>query len=227
MKYGYLFFLLCSTCFAQETTIEARSARYEEEKIYLEGNVIIGHVLGAVRAQSALLIRNEASGAPVDFSYLELSQEVVATLSNGAQLEGEKLICDYQKMASTLTGNPQVHYSDDKGEVFANSCSVSYEEKKGKVDVQSLTLVGAVRLQNKAQQYACGDRLEYFPDKEEIVLFADEGKKVLFFDKAKGVQLSATKIIARGKESIQGVGEVSFVLKQEELENLKHQFEWK
>lgn len=233
MKWFLSLLLFPLVCLAQmqTTTVEAECARYDGNKIYLSGKVTIQNVLGFVRAGKAILTKDESHSCKIDFPFLEISDGVVAELTDGATLKCAKVKCDYSVLKSHFEGDPEVYFQDDKGEIYANEADVCYEEKEGKLQITTISLYGNVKLQKPTSQFAMADEVTYFPLEDRVVLKSHEGRHVIFYDAVKKMQLSAHEIVAKqigenGKESIQGIGDVAFVLKQEELDKLKNRFHW-
>ena len=233
-----LLFLLGSPLFAQvrdkTTTIEADEVEYDGNQILLNGKVTLRNMMGVVKAGHAILQRDLMGKCKIDFPYLELFENVEATFSNKGTLFCEKVVCNYFTLKSHFTGTKELHYIDEKGEIFAREGSVEYEEKEHSIEPTKIILKGNVRLIHQAptSQYALADILEYYPKEDLVILKGEEGRRVLFFDRAKGMQLSALEVRAKrsgenGKEAIQGIGEVCFLFKEEELNKLKDRFQWK
>jgi hypothetical protein len=232
-----LIFLLSSYLIAVEsdktTTISADEVEYDGTKVLLNGKVTLTNVMGVVKAKHAILQRDLLGTCKIDFPYLELFENVEATFSNQGTLFCEKVVCNYFTLKSHFTGTKELHYTDERGEIFAVEGIVEYAEIDNSIEPLKITLKGNVRLIHKApaSQYALADILEYYPKEEIIVLKGQEGGRVLFFDRAKGMQMSALEVRAKrgdtkGKEAIQGIGDVCFLFKEEELNKLKDRFQW-
>ncbi len=224
----FFIFLFLSAGVAKATEISSNHVHYDGEKIILTGKVTVRHLMGVVTSERAELRRDLEGKSKIDFPWAELSCGVVATLTDGGKFTCDKVVSDYFKMTSHFTASEQIHYSDGLGELFADDAIVNFEEEKNRVYPTKITLTGHIKMirQIPSLQYALADSVEYFP-KEETLIF--KGDKVLFFDKAKGLQLSANEVRAKRdgeKESVQGIGEVSFLFKEEELKKLQDQFQW-
>lgn len=135
----------------------------------------------------------------------------------------------------------QVYFQDYLGEIYADRAVLDYEQLP---DSQTLsptkvTLEGHVHILNRSSvnphesesflQYALADKVEFFPQKSEMLLTSAEDGRVLFFDKGNNLQISAPGIKIRRdkkiqKESIQGIGDVRFSFVDKELEKLKKHF---
>lgn len=233
----FLLYLLSSLLIANETdkttTITANEVEYDGSRILLNGKVTLTNIMGTVKANHAILQRDLLGTCKIDFPYLELFENVEATFSNKGVLHCEKVICNYFTLKSHFTGTNELHYIDERGEIFAREGVVEYEEKGNSIEPLKITLKGNVRLIHKepASQYALADILEYYPKEEVVTLKGEEGRRVLFFDRAKGMQMSALEVRAKrngeeGKEAIQGIGDVCFLFKEEELNKLKDRFQW-
>ncbi|NGX55233.1 MAG: hypothetical protein KR126chlam2_00861 [Chlamydiae bacterium] len=98
------------------------------------------------------------------------------------------------------------------------------EEIEGTFRPTKITLEGNVRMiRAEAAQYALADWAEYYPNEKRLLLTSKS--KVLFFDKEKEIQMVAPAILALDNgQSIEGIGNVRFVFKSDELEKIKNQF---
>src|ERR1700759_209510 len=99
MKRYVLFLALCASLYATETTtVESNDAIYDGNQILLSGQVIIENMMGHVHAEQAILKRDLTGTSKNDFPWAELSEHVVAHLSDGGLFECEKVIFDYQNL---------------------------------------------------------------------------------------------------------------------------------
>lgn len=214
----------------QVTVIEAKVARYDGEHILLQGAVSLENSLGKVTANEARLTRDHEGRSNLDFPFAELTEEVTCHLSTGGLLKCHKVNLDYLAKKSCFRGAPLLHYEDARGTLFAHSATVEYEEHDQLLKPMRLLLVGEVQMIDKSARYALADSVEYLFEEELCIFRASEGNTVLFYDKEKDVALSANEIRARrtkeGLESLQGIGNVRFVLKEDEFHKLKSSFQW-
>lgn len=153
-----------------------------------------------------------------------LDGEKQSNFSNGLSIESQNAYYDGEKV--TLCGS--VHVENEMGEIFANEGFVDCENNKKHLHAKKVTLLGDIRMINKKKgQYALADIVEYFPDQGLVIL---KGEQVLFYDKNRGVELSAKEVHAKRdenkKESVQGIGDVRFLLDGPEMEKLQKKFQW-
>ncbi len=232
MKKWLWILLLPLAIYAEETVVESNEAHYNGHMITLTGNVIVENAMGRVTAEKAVLTRDEAGSTRIDFPWIELIQAVTLTLPNGNHLNCDRVFLDYTKMTSHFTGSPQVAYSDERGEVWADEAFVDYVETEGSIKPTKVRLVDNVKLvYSESNQYALADLVVYYPDEQLTVLEGKDGKRVLFFDRERDMQLSARQVRASrnpetGKDSVKGVGDVRFVFGQDELSKIKDRFKW-
>lgn len=138
-----------------------------------------------------------------------------------------------------VVNGKQIYFHDTLGEIYADVATLDYAQINGSIRPEKLTLAGNVQILNRSTvnpeeseaflQYALADKVQFFPASHEMLMSATNGEKVLFYDKANQLQISApaVKITRDGqtkKESIQGIGDVSFSLLNHELEKLKSHF---
>ncbi len=227
-----LYFLLfsLSLCAHEKTYVESDEAHYDGAKIILEGNVFVKNGMGTIHADKATLIRDETGQTSIDFPWVELSDHVILTLTEGGYLSCAFLFLDHPQLTAHFQGAPLVTYIDTCGEVSAEHVQIDYIQKEQKVTPVKITLTGSVCLSrmDENEQYALAEKVEYFPEHERMI-FTGTKERVLFFDKKRDIQLSAFSVIAEKnpetkRESVRGVGDVRFVLGQEELIQLKERF---
>lgn len=212
-----------------ETVVESDEVYYNGEIITLIGHVMVENVMGQVRAEKAVLTRDEKASTKIDFPWIELSQAVTLILSNGGEVACDHVFLDHMKMTSHLQG--KVCYMDTIGQVRADEAFVDYTEVDDSIQPTQVRLLKNVQLINlETDQYALADLVTYYPDEQLMIL---EGKehRVLFFDKKNDMQISAFKVrvmrnLITKKESVQGVGDVRFVFGQDEMNKLKERFQW-
>lgn len=231
MKDWLWVFLLPLCVFANETVVESNEAHYNGQTITLIGDVIVENAMGRVSAKKAVLRRDAAGITKIDFPWIELISAVTLTLPNGNYLNCEYVFLDYTKMTSHCTGNPQIAYSDERTEVWADEAYVDYIEAEGSIQPVKVRLVNNVSLINlQCDQYALAERVTYYP-KEQLMVLEGKENRVLFFDKQQNMQISAHTVRAKRnlethKDSIQTVGNVRFMFGPEELCKLKERFQW-
>lgn len=227
----WLWLLLFSPLWAEPTSVESEAAHYDGSTITLKGHVHVQNEMGELFAEKAILTKDEEKRTSVDFPWIELVHSVHFLLKKGQQLDCSRAWLDYTKKTSLIQGDPQLHFFDEHGEVFANSGIIDYVEDGKKLKPTKVTLVGDVKMVNEEKgQYALADTVEYFPDDEFMILKADPQKRVLFYDKKRSVELAAKEVHAKRdeekRESVQGIGNVRFLFGAEELDKLQKNFRW-
>lgn len=226
--------MLLSTLYSADTTrVTSNDATYDGNQIILSGHVTIENVMGIVHADQALLKRDLEGNSKIDFPWAELSQNVVAELSDGGVFHCQKMIFDYENLRSDFLGPGEIHYKGPQGEVFAHAATIDFRKKDQTIEPIKMTLWGGVRMIHKepAEQYALADIVEYYPEEEVVLLKGKSQEHVLFFDESRGIQLAASQVKVKkngesGKEQVQGIGDVSFLFKESELAKLKDRFQW-
>lgn len=129
----------------------------------------------------------------------------------------------------------QVFYQDRHGSLYSDRAFVAYHWIDGALKPGKIVLEGNVKMVNKPvqvmrHQFALADRVEIFPETQEALLSAADGRRVLVYDQVNDMQASATGIKLKRdqitkKESLQGIGDVRFNLIDPELEQLYKRFE--
>jgi hypothetical protein len=162
------------------------------------------------------------------------------------------LVIDHEHLCMTLRGltdlaepveeNRQVYIEDLLGEMYADQVQISYSWEDKQLVPQKIVLEGHVRILNRFDghpeesgsilHYALSDRVDYLPERQEMILSSLEGNRVLFFDKVNNVQMSATSLKVQRdattkKNSIRGLGDVRFTFIEKEFEQLKQRFSQK
>lgn len=240
----WLFFLLLCLTLSKSlganeermVTLSSSYVHYDGNAIFLEGDVSLENFMGKITADQATLTKDTTKGS-IDFPWIELKRNVEAFLTEGSFLKCHQVFIDHTTLKGNFYGSPQLYYKDEKGELFADTAVVNYKKHEGRLEVVKITLQGNVQVVANAQtekiplQMALADSVEYLVEEDLMLMKALDHSRVLFFDKEKQMQLSAKEVKAKrkgqdGKEWIQGVGDVRFVFKQEELQKLKERFHW-
>lgn len=124
----------------------------------------------------------------------------------------------------------QVHYLDEKGEVYADVMKVDSLSSATGFEESHILLTGSIRMVNRQAgaesslplMMGVADRLEYCPKSELMTLEADPGNRVVFVDESQDARVSARKVFYdRKSQSIEGVGNVRFSLSDRELVHLR------
>ena len=143
-------------------------------------------------------------------------------------------------LESQMDGNTkQVFYTDNMGNMQANTMKIYYDIVKGKIQIGKISIDGNIRILNKApfskdnkkltEQYIIADHAEYFPSTETLLLTGENQQRVLFYDKLNDVQLSANRLeMQRNKKldmpSIRSIGNVCIKFNKDEFEKIKKNF---
>lgn len=142
-------------------------------------------------------------------------------------------------LSGTVAQEHQVYFEDTMGEIYADQMQLDYADIQGRPTPTKLRMEGQVSILNRFDghvaesssvlQYALADQVDYFPNSEEMILHAQNGKRVLVYDKVNNVQMSAPTFKLKrsegsGKGSIQGVGDVRFTFIEGELDKLRAHF---
>lgn len=133
----------------------------------------------------------------------------------------------------------QVFFDNTMGDVYANHVQIDYHLQNGLFHPTKINMKGNVKIMNRFNghlaeaggilQYALADIVNYFPDKNEMLLSSKDTQRVLFFDKVNHVQMSAPALKIKrdpgtSKDSIQGFGDVRFTFIEREFEQLRQRF---
>jgi lipopolysaccharide export system protein LptA len=133
----------------------------------------------------------------------------------------------------------QVYIEDVVGEAYADCVTIHYKRTLEQICPDKITLEGNVKLFNRFDghlqesssvlHYALADRIEYFFDRNEMILSSASSNRVLFFDKVNNIQMSAPSLIMKQDEQtkknlVHGVGDVRFTFIEKEFEQLKTRF---
>lgn len=107
-----LSYVLATTFPTDKGSIASQLASYDGSALHLEGGVSIEHGFGTMKAETAILTREEERSEEFPFTSIELSHAVQLALSTSAQVECEKAVLDFSTLKGTLTSPQQVHYID-------------------------------------------------------------------------------------------------------------------
>ncbi len=128
----------------------------------------------------------------------------------------------------------QVYYQDSQNEVFSDNLIIDFNNQNQNFSPSKILLIGHVKIKQKVEnsltfRYALADTLEYDLNFEEILLISNQGRNVLYFDETSDTHMKASKVrISHFKQSkrpkIEGLGDVSFTFKQDEIVKLEKSF---
>jgi lipopolysaccharide export system protein LptA len=234
----FLSFALSLQAEESATTIQADNACFDGAKIVLTGNVEVLNESCRISSKKAVLYRDEEKLSRLDFPWVDLLEGVSASFYGKYFLNCSQVHFDHLTKKLHFTGKERVYFYDDIRKIYADRAEVDYEERGEDFEIKKILLTGNVEmysfalLQNqnvqKNDRYALADFVEYYPEEEVVLLKSDINKRVLFFDKSQSITISAPMVRAErreGREMIEGIGDVRFTFKEEELTKLKNRFE--
>ncbi len=152
----------------------------------------------------------------------------VLTAFGPVVVEGEKIVIESPEVDGKVPEEQQVSLKDDKGELFADRAELRYSKNSGKLNLQTLTLSGNVRMVYNTQVALADQGVLDFPTRE-LRLKALSRNSVLLYDRLNRMQAGAKEMIIRldpatNEPSVRGVGVMRLTLKEDELRELKNRF---
>ncbi len=239
IKRAFLPLLLSQSLFGA-IRVTSEKAHYSDEQkgagartLILEGKVRIEDGQATLSGQKAILeaaARDDVKEIPFSTMSLEGQVELVF-VKEGKRFEAraDLLEGDLKSGRFVFRGiHSPLSLQSDSTTVLARWGELFCEEREGGFELKALHLYEEIRIERSVQgmQYALADRLDYFPEEDQLMLVS-QAAPVLFVDEAKGVTISASKIIAKsGGERIEGVGQVQFTFKEDEIKRIEEQFSW-
>ena len=154
------------------TAVSSESASYDGNALILKGQVILDHGLGKMKAEEAILEKQEV-GKEFPFSFIRLRKDVLLTLSHDALLSCDTADLDFTSLKGHLTGNERLCYTD------------SLKRKKGGKTIFSLTSKSAdldLSKQEEDEQKPHYDIASVFA--QDMVQFEYDQKYTLYADQA-------------------------------------------
>jgi hypothetical protein len=211
----------------------------KDSSITLKENVKIEDpFFGKISAKDRVIIAQGSKKGKKSFQTIQTKGE--ATLVYQQQNNLHKLTCfgtlklDRERSNATaespssqgvVASVNQIHYEEESMSAFSDKANMEYSIIGNHFQPISVTLKGNVRLishdENKPARCARADRVTYSPSTRTFILAANPGSKVLLWDEADSRQISAQEIhitqeSGDQKETIKGVGNVTFTLSNEE-----------
>lgn len=134
----------------------------------------------------------------------------------------------------------QICYVDCLGKIYADTLELHYGIENGAIQTTHLEMKGNVHLYNRFPtdnpeeepnlQYAIADCMRYNPQTKEMKLSSNKKGRVLYFDKLNHLEMSAPALHLQRdpktkKEKIQGIGDVRFSFKKNEIEKINQQIQ--
>ncbi len=176
-------------------------------------------------------------------SYLdeETAEKHTLTCFGPVTLDNQKGMLTLEARHKNLLDNrnQQILFQDRIGEIKADFIEANYTTNVRQIIPNKIVLKGHISIIQNGHvntedsrpllQYALADSIEFFPNDNIMILYADEGNRVLFFDKIQDFQMSADKVIIKRnelnkQESIQGIGKVHFIFNEDELVRFQKNF---
>lgn len=133
----------------------------------------------------------------------------------------------------------QVLFRDDRGDIYADRALVKYGYVDGQYVTKKIVMLGNVRIINQPLsssegtmpvfQHLLAERVEYYPETNELAMMSSGGKRVLFYDQTNNLQVSAPSLkVARDrstkKDAITGQGDVRFRFIETEFDEIRRKF---
>ena len=220
-----------------------------EQIIMLEQNVeVVDPIFGNLFAKEKLLLFHNSKKGKKSFhtiqtrghatlTYKEQKKQAVHTLTSFGTIKldrdrGNVLVESPVQNGLVPTGM-QILYREESMTISSDRANMEYSNTGTSFQPISVTLKGNIRLytedQNRPVRCALADRVNYSPSTRTFILAANPGKKVLLWDETETLQIAAQEIhitqeADSEKESIKGVGNVSFSFSQEENRLLRKLF---
>lgn len=154
-----------------------------------------------------------------------------------------KIQCPGTVSANLLSGNllfqaapdKTVLYEGQEGLLSAHRIGMAYHPETSRIEyffakqhVHMLRHLPPQGIQEAHQQIALANRLDFFPEKRELLLRGSRSSPALFTDTAQNLSISAHKVVAKlnpdGKESVRGLGAVRLSFNEKEAHHMKHLF---
>ncbi len=103
--------LLATTApLADSTAVSSSNASYDGNSLVLKGQVLLDHGLGQMKAEEAILDKQEV-GKEFPFSFIRLRTDVVLTLSQDATLSCDTADLDFNSLEGHLTSSERLRYT--------------------------------------------------------------------------------------------------------------------
>lgn len=159
---------------------------------------------------------------PVEFNHLKMETSLFSP----------------QDTSGVTLHNRQVHFTHQNKEIFADYVQLLNGDQKTHSKITKIILLGNIRMitlvaevsEKPLYQYILADKIEIFPDTQEMLLKAKKGNRVLFLDQVNVLEISAPALKITGGQnnetikSAEGIGDVRFRLMEQELNQLRHRF---
>lgn len=179
------------------------------------------YVIQRIESEGRTTIQTDAVHAFTSFGRLILDRDTLLLTADSPQVEGQTPL------------EKQLIYENGDLTLFANEGLVEYNFLKMGLEPTSVDLSGQVRLlaHGETTPFRCGfaDEIHYDPQTGYIRLLAQPNHRVLFWHEEQNLKLSAQEILVipdpeTKKDTIKGVGSVSFSFNEDEQEVLHSLF---
>lgn len=170
-------------------------------------------------------------------TFKEQKNQVSHTLTSFGTIKLDRergnVAAESPSQGGVVPSGKQILYREESMTISSDRANMEYSSAGHTFQPISVTLKGNIRLytedQNKPIRCALADRVTYSPSTRTFILAANPGNKVLLWDETETLQIAAQEIhitqdAGSDKESIKGVGNVSFSFSQEENGLLRKHF---
>lgn len=195
----------------------------------------------AIKDGESQEIRTIESEQDTTLSYADSNKGLMhkVTSYGPMKMDQEKLQITMESPLEAYEKGKQVSFSDLTGDISADRAILTYTQQEGSFTPVHLHMEGHVHCINRYDghlkesgmvlQYAMADTIDYYPEKQELILKGKNKERVLLFDKVKNMQMSApsltiTNLDPAKKPKVQGSGDVRFKFADRELEQMRHYF---
>lgn len=181
----------------------------------------------------------EITGKGKLLSFLHIAGPSILKIKDDQDIEhtlktsGTILINPETKQITALSHQgEQIHFSDIYGDIYADRLQIHYQEVDKKLIPLEINLEGNIRVQNihtGLKRYALAEKANYHLEKRELTLKSKPPARVLFYDLANKIQASAPALVLKRnpvtqKDEMKGLGNVRFLLAEDEWNELKKRF---
>jgi hypothetical protein len=122
--------ILCCSAQPPSGMLSSSSAAYDGTALVLSGQVILDHGLGTMKAEEAILEKQESNGKEFPFSSILLKTRVELKLPEQSSLQCESAILDFTSLKGKLSSSEQtkVLYSDKLLHISSNESDLFFEK---------------------------------------------------------------------------------------------------
>jgi lipopolysaccharide export system protein LptA len=122
--------VLCCSAQSPSGMLSSSSAAYDGTALVLSGQVILDHGLGTMKAEEAVLEKQEANGKEFPFSSILLKSKVELKLPEQSFLQCESAALDFSSLKGKLSASEgnKVLYSDKLLRISSNESDLLFEK---------------------------------------------------------------------------------------------------